>query len=667
MNSTKIRTYISDNKKIILISLIMWALVSYAMFLTYREEWYQARIQPKYVSSFQSLSDTESEEITLTENIKIVQKIKITSRRITGIALAFDAEKQLESGEIKIELRESRSDKIIGKWSRNMSHIVMGQFNDFVLTKQVKVASDGEYILVVSATNTSDSELKVSLKKKNINSNVKMLVDDIESDYAMEYRIINGNYNSLRFFWLLLYIGMTIVFFVVTFLLIKRVKLEWIFIGFLMSIGVMYLSALPPYTVPDEASHFVTTYAYSSVLLGEEPFDDEGLIIVENNKFWGAGDSYPNKESYDDYLRGVLRQEEIVEEKSISSRTPLEMRHPGYFPQVLGVTVARLLDFNFEQIFLFGRIFAVLWYAFVMFWAIRLMPFGKMSLIVIGTLPMTMQMVASYNYDSVLLGTCFFAFAYLLFLIYKRKLICFVDILILGLLGITIATIKFIYLPILGLALFIPKNKFKSGRNKLYAGIGIVTLSLLPILCIKLSMIMNLATPHTTFSVNPGEAITPTYFLQHPIEMFNLFYRTFEHQSTFYLSSMLASPLGWLDIWLPNIVVVGFVLILVFSFIYLDSEKKEIAVKLQLISTLLALVVMFLALLALLLDCTNVGSGQIAGFQGRYWLPILPMFMLLLRNKIIVQNRNVDDYIFLFMSYMHCMTIFYLSLTIIGR
>ena len=43
----------------------------------------------------------------------------------------------------------------------------------------------------------------------------------------------------------------------------------------------MYLLILPQYTVPDEGSHFVTTYALSRKVLGKESVDQENQVLLE--------------------------------------------------------------------------------------------------------------------------------------------------------------------------------------------------------------------------------------------------------------------------------------------------------------------------------------------------------------------------------------------------
>ena len=122
-------------------------------------------------------------------------------------------------------------------------------------------------------------------------------------------------------------------------------------------------------------------------------------------------------------MEGALGQSESVTEEVVTRAPITESLHPGYLPQIIGVLFAEFLSLNYEQILLVGRLFALLWYCLVIFWAVKLMPFGKVFLLIAAILPMTMQQVVSYNYDSVLIGICFLAIAYLLNLICTKRMV----------------------------------------------------------------------------------------------------------------------------------------------------------------------------------------------------------------------------------------------------
>lgn len=670
MSMNKIKAVIICHRKFIMVSILLWVLISYSMFLSFDEEWKDARNQQKYVVAFENIDDecdTETKIINLADEMVITQTIQIGCEEFTGIALHFEAEEQPKDGQLTIELVEKGSGKNIETWIRDVEDITLGQFYSFPLKEQIDTEITSEYIIKVSASDVLRNTINVAVVEVDGEQNISTLLNDTKSDFAMEYRIINGNYNALRFLALAFYIGMSIAIFAVVFMCLKKINLEGIFVIFVLIIGMMYMFALPPFSVPDEASHFVTTYAYSSSLLGEQVLDDDGLVLLDSEKLWGAEQNIPTRESYDRYFRGVLGQKIDSEEESVSSRTPLNASAWGYFPQIVGVSLGRAINLNSEQLLVFGRLFALMWYVFVMYWAIKIMPFGKMALFTIGAMPMTMQMVVSYNYDSVLFGASFFVFAYLLQLIYEQEKVKIKDVICVSVCAMIIATIKFIYLPILGLALFIPKWKFKSNKEKIISAFCVFGSSIITILYQKLSLIQKFALPHTTNNVNLTEAISIGYILKHPMEIFDIFFRTFEHQASSYLSGMLVSPLGWLEIWLPDIVVLGFVVLLLISFITGTEDETETRGWLCPFCWLLAGVMVVLCLVAILCDCTSVGAKQIAGFQGRYWLPILPMAIIMLKNKVFVVKKNIDSYLILGLSYLHCVSIFYITLTIVNR
>lgn len=657
-----------NNKKIILISIFLWTIISYSMFLAYNEEWQQARNHQKYVLSFENAEgENEKESIVLENGMNVSQTIKIGCEEFTGIALHFESEDVPSDGKLTIELIEKESGKNIETWSRSVGDIVYGQFCDFLLQEQVHTEKDSEYIINVSVTNIQLDSVSMPIVEVSDEQSVSMLLNSEESGYAVEYRIINGNYNALRFLAVAFYLGMSIAIFAVMFMGLKKVKTEQIFVVFTLIIGFMYMFALPPFSVPDEPAHFVQTYAYSSELLQEQVLDEEGLILVEDEKLWGAGQTIPTRDSYDRYFHAVLGQVSNSEKKESSTMSPMEASRWGYFPQIIGVSLGRLANLNSEQLLMLGKVFALVWYVFIMFWAIKIIPFGKMTLFTIGTLPMTMQMVVSYNYDSVLFGACFFLFAYLSQLIFQKEKVNAKDIALIGLFAMIIAAIKFIYLPILGLALFVPKEKFKSHKQKIVSAVLVSGLSVITLLYQKISVIQKLALPHVTNAANAAEAISIGYIIEHPRAIFNMFVRTIEHQLTYYISGMIASPLGWLEIWLPNIVVIGFIILLLLSVLFESGNKQKVNGWIRCFCCLIAGVMALLGLMAMLLDCTSITSSQIAGFQGRYWLPILPLIILVLQNEVFVVKKNIDKYLMLGLSYLHCVSIFYITLTIIGR
>lgn len=672
MNMRKWMSKVTVEKKYILVAAAIWLLISYAMFLAYEDEWFQARIRPKYISSYENIVDSQDKKMFLTNDTKISQTIQIDDEQITGIALCLVAEQEMEEGTVTVELVEKQNDTMLGSWVQSAEDIPTEvedviRYSDFVLDGEVTIDKSSEYVINVSASNIQDDMLNVTMVELTEESDVVMTVNGETAPCAMEYKISYGNHDILKFLQLMFYMGMTISILMVVIMNLRKVKLEWIFVSFVLVMGVMYMLLLPPYSVPDEASHFVSAYAQSSRLMGEKVLDEEGLVIVADEKLWGADEMYPDVGSYDKYFRGILGLGTNPEHENVATGTPISMDVACYFPQVVGIALARILDFNSEQLLYCGRFFGLLWYVFIMYWAVKKIPFGKMALFAIGSFPMTMQMVMSYNYDSVLFGACFFVLAYLMHLIYEKQKVGWKDIVLITVLALVIAKIKFIYLPIIGLALFIPKEKFGSIRKKMASASVVLFASAITVLLQKMSVVQNLAVSHVTNSLEQTEAISIGYIIKNPVAIMNLFFRTFEHELTNYLTGMVASPLGYLELWVPTLVAFAFIGVLLVSIWSETKNRMDITLKIRAFSLALVGIVAAMAFTAIICDCTPVNSQRIVGFQGRYLLPVLPLAIILLKNKKTILSKNMDKYLILFLSYLHCFMIFYVSRIIIGR
>ena len=142
---------------------------------------------------------------------------------------------------------------------------------------------------------------------------------------------------------------------------------------------------------------------------------------------------------------------------------------------------------------------------------------------------MTLQQVCSYNYDSVLFTRSFFMFAYLLYLVYEKEKINKIDIALVTLSSIIIATIKFVYLPILGLGLLIPREKFTLKHGKILVILMLVVLSLGSYLVVMKSnsLFWNVHESNTS-SLIDYNTYTVSQVIQHPLREIVIIIATFQ-------------------------------------------------------------------------------------------------------------------------------------------
>ena len=138
----------------------------------------------------------------------------------------------------------------------------------------------------------------------------------------------------------------------------------------------------------------------------------------------------------------------------------------AYFVSAIGLKLADIFTNSPMLIFFMGRLFNTLFSIFLIYKALKIAPKHKELLLVGATIPMFVQQMTSYSYDSFLNSFCIFAVAIILRMIYEEKLNLkkWTGLLLLS--GLFIAAIKWNYLLILALILLIPDDKWDRKIDK---------------------------------------------------------------------------------------------------------------------------------------------------------------------------------------------------------
>lgn len=637
---------LKKNKNLI----ILWAVLC-CLFLGSAGVLYKAYVknvasQPKSVMELGKDSDPAgvAEDISLKPGEAAIQNITMVSSEITGIAVWVDCPS--ERLNISVQLKK-QTGKLVKEWLCDETTLPEEGYCYFYLPEQ-EVELGEIYILEIK--NSEASETSLGLKKTYTGNNQlfhPVAVNEIEDDEqnSMFFQVLDGDCGSIvYFYWMIVALGLlciTVVFFYKALNLSKNT----VIIISVFLIGSMYLLVLPQYTVPDEGSHFVTTYALSSKLLGKESVDQKNKVLLEKESAdYLLRQERPFRETYAHYIRGLLGKDGAITKKTVATRSPLSSAHLGYVPQVLGVTLGRLLSLNGVQIFFLGRLFALFWYCTVMWFALRIIPgFAKNILFLVGSFPMTIQMVASYNYDSVLLGACFLLTAYLLYLAYdeKKKKITGKDIVVVGILLLVIVPIKFVYLPLLGIGLLIPKEKFGGIRQKIIFGGGMLGIGAAVMLVTKLPKML-VAAGGASAAGNTTKTYSLIMCIKNPVHTFTVFCETIRQNFGSYFTGMIGDKLGWVEIEVPSILIIGYVILMILSVI--QNEKMiHVWKKWERIWLLCLVGSIFLIVCAgLMFDYTPSISSTILGIQGRYFLPICIPLLLSCQNSVIVSKRSLD-------------------------
>lgn len=410
-------------------------------------------------------------------------------------------------------------------------------------------------------------------------------------------------------------------------LFIKKIKLEYVFLMFIVGFGIVYSFALPPLSVPDEPDHFATSYYQSNVLLGVE---DEKDAIIQMRNCDGTKKLFisPTVDSYRYVSHNAFsKAKDTKVEKTYSYGNSIPtMTFVSHLPQTLGITLARILKLGFVDVVYAGRIFNILFYGLLLFFTIRIIPQGKNLMIAISGFPMMLQQVSSYSYDAFVCALSFFFIAYILRLVYASEKVRKRDVVALTVTSILLAPCKLIYVMVCFLVLIIPKEKFSRKRTNIIAKTLVLGSAMVATLVHNMSAVATSASGDNYIEWAGEKGYTISYLLHHIGRAIKVFINTIHEKGDFYVDSLIGGDLSWFTVNIPSVLTICSVIIV---FVALFEERKiKIKTWHKVVFVVISIIVMGLAMVSMWIGWTPLSYNHIEGVQGRYFLPILPLLLI---------------------------------------
>lgn len=398
----------------------------------------------------------------------------------------------------------------------------------------------------------------------------------------------------------------------------KNLKVETLFIIVASIFSILVTVAIPMSNGHDETIHAMRIYEYAEGKLisdGEKAHLEEGIINAITEKSFYSDIINPEK-TYS------TNTEEVSYGYRISTYSPV-----NYLPQIVGIKIGRIFTTNSMVHLYLARIFNIITCITILYFAIKVAPFGKNLLFILSCIPITIEGFSTLSADGLLIAISFFWISYILHLCNTTdKKIGKKQIAILLFSAITIALSKTIYIPLLLLLLLIPKEKWGNKKQCIITIISIIVLSSL--LDIGWYFIGIQKTP-----LENGESAM-SFIIKSPIAYIQkIIYSTFYYFEK-YTNEIYGESIEWNE--QTTIHLFPYIL-LIFSIIVSITGKETIKWKTshKIIITLIILAVTFLVFTSMFLGCSKTDSRVIQGVQGRYFMPIIPLVFLLFGKKFI--------------------------------
>lgn len=425
--------------------------------------------------------------------------------------------------------------------------------------------------------------------------------------------------------------------------------------------GTVFCLIYPMNGIADEPQHMRTAYNLSNILMGI-PSDGKTVMMRSDDAAYDL--SFPEYDlsdmnAYLEDLSEPLQNSSLVAvTDDMSSSQSLDYaRRPRvfdtewyqYLMPALGMTVGRLLGLNTISMYLLGRFFNLIFYIAAIAIAIHLMPIGKSALYTMSLLPMSIQLAASVSRDVFRITSAVLTVALTLYLFYNKseeiryKKTAIAALIISSVSLLPLRTYVYSLIALLPLFVYIDRKKWIPVK---VIRIAVIAISLIAIIALGLKYTLFYG-PIVEEPVKPLSWITENrytiqHFINYPLDFVYLCRNTFWQLSPWYTDTMIGSQLGWLNDYVPVVLVRIFGILLIISFFRRSYESETLSVKMRTAMILFSFISILMIIAGMLITWTPITYGAVEGVQGRYFLPILLPILLSFRGNQIIANEKCD-------------------------
>lgn len=401
--------------------------------------------------------------------------------------------------------------------------------------------------------------------------------------------------------------------------------------------GGIFVFLIPPFQSPDESNHFLRAYQVSEATFFPEK-TNQRLGGVLPKSLAQVCDSFlylrlhPEARLDGSAIYRLLQKPLEPAQRQFTDFANTAIYAPtAYLPQSAVMAMLRPLGATPLQMLYAARLANLLVWVWLVSAALRLLPFMQGAVATLALFPASLVMAASASADVFTNGLCWWLTAVLLA---KHKTAPdWPSYIAAGMIALN----KLITLPLVFLSLWLEKNRWKSAGLILTAGIGALLWAFLS---------RNWFIPYDEYNavfrdtqtlnsgVNPTRQLA--FVFENPL-FFMQVAATSALESLPSLAAHLTGKFGWEKNYLPAPFIVALWLALLAMLFSAENPLKK-RERLGLFAIVLAYILAF-AITMYALWCA-VGSERLHNWQGRYFVPVLPLVVLMAGNAWIRQQRR---------------------------
>ena len=630
--------------------------------------------------------------VELIDGVSINETLPVEEDADT-IAIKMATYARNNSGTINITVTGKDSKTVYADETINVKSVEDNSFVRIKLNDNLKQNKDKKIEVKLSSTSEEGKGLGIyySELKAFEDSELKINNEIQSGDLTLRFLVKNDEL-SLFFRIVIIWVIVTFTIILILLLLIKP-KYEVLFAFIVISFGITFLLIITPMSVPDETVHYEYSFQLSNYMMGEK----NHLVFNEEYQNYGSFAGHFNVSvAYKRFIEKINRPMNLKDTSVVMKFDINESYKICFVPQAIGITIARLLNWNMLRTFYMGRLCNLIFYIVCIYIAIKNVPVHKLLLGIMACLPIFIQQAASYSYDCYINGLSFLIIAFLLKWIVNDEVISKKEFIFVLIINLLIAPIKVVYGLFSFLFWFVPESRFLNKKDKIRKVLILTSPALFELgkLLIPLifriirktikSIIYDYFTVHAEtnnplkaslgwISREEGETYTFAYVLYHPLEAIDIILRTIRYNLKIWFYGAFGRALSGNSLILPTSLVHVTLLLLVVS--ALREENYSLSLKFKGVVFAFCVMIGLMTVGGMLVSWTEIdqdiieayGGPVIQGVQGRYFSPLLPYLFVCLNNQKFKLPKWIDPYvIYAFVIIVFEVVVYVLSYTFIN-
>lgn len=418
-----------------------------------------------------------------------------------------------------------------------------------------------------------------------------------------------------------------------------RPYVAW-FVSLALLFGLAFMVLTPPYQGADEPNHLYRAYAISTGVWypdtttarrgGQVPESLLAMFDTYQHVRWYA----QAKTSFDSLPQFAALPLAPQHTRFVDYPNTAVYPWPVYAPATVGILVARTFNFSTLATLRAARLAGLFTWLAAAAFALWLLPAWRRLFVALLLLPMVVWTHATVSADTLTNSVAVVAMAYLLRLAYgSHQPLRSSHLVGLLLAGVTLATMKLVYVPILLLAVLIPAKRFTNWGGKWLVAAAVAGLTVATLFYWS-HQSQAVYLPYEDYAVEfregldlPSWAHVPRHqamIVRAPHRLFRAAGNSLSTAGPMFVQGTIGT-FGWLDTYLP-------IWLVAFGYVYLfalaamgcpPSWWHKLAILVGVVACYL------LVIFSQMLSWEPVGTHIVGTVQGRYLVPFVPLFFLL--------------------------------------